>query len=84
MQSGENTPVGRYVIIGVLAAAALLIGLTNGRILGLTVSAKPRPSATVSGSAVPTPTATPRPPLLQAADYEFVTPYITGQDDLAS
>jgi hypothetical protein len=80
----EGTPTGRYVLIGVLAAAALLIGLTNGRILGLSVSSTPRPAPTVSGSITPSPTPTPRPPLMQAADYEFVTPYLAGQDDLAT
>jgi hypothetical protein len=80
----DGTPTGRYILIGVLAAAALLIGLTNGRILGLTVSSTPKPAASASGSATPTSTATPRPPLMQAADYEFVTPYLAGQDDLAS
>jgi len=80
----EGTPTGRYVLIGVLAAAALLIGLTNGRILGLSVSTTPRPAPSASGSAMPSPTATPKPPLLQSADFEFVTPYLAGQDDQAS
>lgn len=82
----QGTSTWRYVLIGVLAAAALLIGLTNGRILGLTVTATPKPTPSASGGigATPTPTATPKPPLLQAADYEFVTPYLAGQDDQAS
>jgi len=85
MAVDEGTPVGRYVIIGVLAAAALLIGLTNGRILGLSVTATPpKPTATASGTAAPAPTGTPKPPLLQTADFEFVTPYLTGQDVQAS
>jgi hypothetical protein len=86
MAADGGTPVGRYVIIGVLAAAALLIGLTNGRILGLSVSTTPEPraSATASGTAAPAPTGTPKPPLLQTADFEFVTPYLTGQDVQAS
>lgn len=88
MAPGEGTPVVRYVVIGVLAGAALLVGLTNGRILGLTVSTTPKPAAsattTASGTAAPAPTGTPKPPLLQTADFEFVTPYLTGQDVQAS
>jgi hypothetical protein len=82
MEPDQGTPTGRYVLIGVLAAAALLIGLTNGRILGLSVSTTARPAPSASASVRPT--ATPKPPLLQTADFEFVTPYLAGQDDQAS
>lgn len=84
MESGEGTRTVRYVVIGVLAAAALLVGLTNGRILGLQVSTTPRPAASVSGSVIPTATAAAKPPLLQAADYEFATPILLGQETRAS
>jgi hypothetical protein len=85
MAADEGTPVGRYVIIGILAAAALLVGLTNGRILGISVTATPpKATATATGTAAPVATGTPKPPLLQTADFEFVTPYLAGQDVQAS
>jgi hypothetical protein len=84
MAADNGTPTGRYIVIGVLAAVALLIGLTNGRILGLTVTSTPRATPSATGTGAPISTATPKPPLLQSADFEFVTPYLTGQDVQAS
>jgi hypothetical protein len=84
MESGEGTRTVRYVLIGVLAAGALLLGLTNGRILGLKVSTTPQPAASASGSVTPVPTAAAKPPLLQSADFEFATPILLGQETRAS